>query len=94
MTDADMIAIYQTALRLLAELGMGEVPDRLRQDLVDAGAVDLGHDRVGLPNALVEDCIARAVKTFTLHGRDPDRSIEVGGDKGLCCTNRLKGFTV
>lgn len=81
MTNADMAAIYQTALRLLAELGMGEVPDRLWQDLLAAGAEDLGHSRIGLPNALVENCIATAAKTFTLHGRDPKRSIEVGGDR-------------
>lgn len=81
MTDADMTAIMQTALRLLAELGMGDVPERLWQDLMAAGAVDLGNGRIGLPNALVEDCIASAAKTFTLHGRDPDRSIEVGGDR-------------
>ena len=31
-------AIYQTALRLLAELGMGEVSERLRSDLAAVGA--------------------------------------------------------
>jgi trimethylamine--corrinoid protein Co-methyltransferase len=60
---------------------MGEVPDRLRADLLAVGAQDGPNDRVLLPRALVEDAIARAAKTFTLHGRDPDRSIEVGGDK-------------
>jgi trimethylamine--corrinoid protein Co-methyltransferase len=29
----------------------------------------------------VEDAIARAAKRFVLHGRDPARSIEVGGDR-------------
>jgi trimethylamine--corrinoid protein Co-methyltransferase len=81
MNDADMRAIYATALDLLARLGMGEVPERLWQDLIAAGARDLGEGRIGLPNALVEDCIARSAKTFTLFGRDPDRSIEVGGEK-------------
>lgn len=80
LSETDLRAIYDTALRLLAELGMGEVPDRLRDDLVGAGAVMRG-DRVLFPHALVEDCIAKAAKTFVLHGRDPDRSIEVGGDK-------------
>ncbi|MEN8934781.1 MAG: trimethylamine methyltransferase family protein, partial [Planktotalea arctica] len=81
LSEADLQSIYATALRLLAELGMGEVPKRLWDDLIAAGAVDLGSGRIGLPNALVEDVIARAAKVFTLHGRDPDRSIEVGGDK-------------
>lgn len=73
-------AIYDTALRLLAELGMGEVPARLRNDLLKAGAVDHGDGRIRFPSALVEDAIAAAAKRFPLHGRDPSRSIEVGGD--------------
>ncbi|MBD3666063.1 trimethylamine methyltransferase family protein [Sulfitobacter aestuariivivens] len=73
-------AIYQTSLRLLAELGLGEVPARLFEDLVRAGAAMGGDGRVRLPAALVEDAIAQAAKRFTLHGRDSDRSIEVGGD--------------
>lgn len=81
LSEADLQAIYATALRLLAELGMGAVPQRLWDDLIGAGAVDLGNGRIGMPQALVEDCIAKAPKQFTLHGRDPDRSIEVGGDR-------------
>ena len=81
MTDDACAAIYATALRLLAELGMGEVPQRLWDDLIKAGAVDLGAGRIGLPQELVEGCIAASAKQFTLHGRDPARSIEVGGDR-------------
>ena len=80
MSDADCQAIYDTALRLLAELGMGEVPKRLWDDLMAAGAADLGGGRIGLPRAMVEDMIDAAAKTFPLHGRDPNRTIEVGGD--------------
>lgn len=81
LSEADLKDIYQTALRLLSDLGMGEVPDRLRDDLVAAGAIATDNGRVSFPNALVEDAIAMSAKTFVLHGRDPDRSIEVGGDK-------------
>lgn len=81
LSDTDIQNIYATALKLLAELGMGEVPDRLAKDLLAAGATALPHDRIGLPNALVEDCISKAAKQFVLHGRDDERSIEVGGDR-------------
>lgn len=81
LSDEDIRSIYATALRLLAELGMGDVPRRLWDDLIGAGGVDLGQARIGFPKAMVEDIIARAAKRFTLHGRDPDRSIEVGGDR-------------
>jgi trimethylamine--corrinoid protein Co-methyltransferase len=81
LSETDLQQIYATALRLLDQLGMGEVPDRLLQDLRAAGAQDLGHGRIGFPATLVEDAIAGAARIFILHGRDPDRSIEVGGDK-------------
>lgn len=81
LTEAEIAAIFETALRLLADLGMGEVPDRLMADLVAAGAVDNGAGRVLLPQALVKAAISSAAKEFTLHGRDPDRSIHVGGNR-------------
>ena len=80
LAEAELQAIFDTALRLLAELGMGEVPKRLWDDLIAAGAVDLGRNRIGLPHALVTGAIDSAAKTFTLHGRDPARDITVGGD--------------
>ena len=79
LSDADCQAIYATALRLLEELGMGEVPDNLAQVLLAAGARDMGNGRFSLPKALVESTVAMAPKRFTFHGRDPARSIEVGG---------------
>jgi trimethylamine--corrinoid protein Co-methyltransferase len=80
LSDGDLQAIHDTALKLLEHLGMGEVPYRLRADLIAAGAKPKG-DRLTLPQALVERCIASAAKQFTLHGRDPARSITVGGDR-------------
>ena len=78
LDEGDMRRIYDTALKLLAELGMGEVPERLRRALVAAGAVDGA--RVLFPRGLVEAAIDGANKRFILHGRDEARSIEVGGD--------------
>ncbi|WP_166418900.1 trimethylamine methyltransferase family protein [Cochlodiniinecator piscidefendens] len=81
LTEDEIGRIYDTALRLLENLGMGEVPDRLRRDLIEAGAVDNGSDRVLFPPSLVERAIDQAAKTFVLHGRDEARSIEVGGNR-------------
>ena len=49
LSEDDLKQIYGTSLRLLAELGMGEVPARLWGDLVAAGAIDLGNGRLGFP---------------------------------------------
>jgi len=80
LSEDDLKQIYQTALDLLEHLGLGEVPERLRNDLVAAGARDTGTGRVVFPPSLVEDAIAQAAKTFVLHGRDESRSIQVGGN--------------
>ena len=81
LSQPDLESIFDTALRLLSELGMGEIPNRLRQDLLTAGAQDGEAGRVVFPRSLTEDAIAKAAKTFVLHGRDETRSIEVGGSK-------------
>lgn len=81
LSETDCHNIYDTALRLLENLGMGEVPTRLWDDLSAAGCVDLGNARLGMPRALVEDIIDKAARIFPLHGRDPNRTIEVGGDR-------------
>ena len=78
LDEGQLARIADTAFRLLAELGMGEVPERLSRDLIAAGAVPRGA-RLLLPRPMVERAIALAAKRFTLHGRDPARSIEVGG---------------
>ncbi len=80
LSEAELGAIYNTALRLLVELGVGEVPARLGEVLEAAGAVWRG-DRILMPRGLVEEAIDKAAKRFWLHGRDRNRSIEVGGDR-------------
>ncbi len=79
LTDPEIAAIYETALDLLARLGMGEVPERLAARLLAAGAVQGEGGRLMFPRSLCENVIAAACKRFVFHGRDPDRSIEVGG---------------
>ncbi len=75
----DLKRIYDTALRLLAELGIGETPARLRADLLAAGATQSAAGRMLFSRALVETAIDKAARRFVLHGRDDSRSIEVGG---------------
>ncbi|WP_171115194.1 trimethylamine methyltransferase family protein [Ruegeria sp. HKCCA5463] len=81
MSLSEIEKIYDTALRLLEELGMGDVPDRLAFDLRAAGAQDREQNRLVFPRSMVEQAIASAAKSFTFHGRDEKRSIEVGGDR-------------
>ncbi|WP_170763635.1 trimethylamine methyltransferase family protein [Ruegeria lacuscaerulensis] len=81
LTQPEIEQIYDTALRLLETLGMGNVPDRLAADLRAAGAQPGEPDRLVFPREMVERVVTSAAKTFTFHGRDKTRSIEVGGDR-------------
>lgn len=80
LSEADMQAIYKTAVRLLGDLGIGETPKRLADLFVAAGAIEKD-GRVYFPQSLIEEAVDKAAKTFPLHGRDPNRTIEVGGQK-------------
>lgn len=79
LSESEMRLILDAALRLLDELGMGECPDSLARRFVESGAVRTDSGRICYPRSMVEDFIASAAKSIILHGRDPDRSIEVGG---------------
>ncbi|SHL74092.1 trimethylamine---corrinoid protein Co-methyltransferase [Roseovarius marisflavi] len=81
LTEAELNSIYDTALMLLENLGLGQVPSRLRADLSAIGARSNGAGRILLPQPLVQEAIDQAAKTFVLHGRDEARSIEVGGNR-------------
>ncbi|MEO1139414.1 MAG: trimethylamine methyltransferase family protein [Pseudomonadota bacterium] len=79
LTEGDLQQIFAMALRLLEELGIGEVPDRLARLFLDNGAKKIAGDRMSFPSALVHHAIKSAAKKFTFHGRDPARSFKVGG---------------
>ena len=80
LSKAEIQRIHSTALDLLANLGMGEVPARLHKDLLAIGARDNGAGRVLFPHKLVEQAVEQAARTIILHGRDDSRSITVGGN--------------
>ncbi|HEY8989942.1 MAG TPA: trimethylamine methyltransferase family protein [Candidatus Limnocylindrales bacterium] len=72
--------INRTSLRILAEVGVEVLGDRAIELLAAAGAnVDRANRRVRLDPALVEERIATAPAQFTLHARNPERSVVLGG---------------
>jgi len=81
LSDQDVEAIYQTALRILGELGMGESPDILTEQAVSKGAFVNGEGRLCFPAAMVEDVIANACKRFTYYGRESKHDFDVGDNR-------------
>ena len=81
LRQTDIEAIYATALRILSEIGIGEVPPIVMQTALEQGCTTNADGRLTYSPAFVEDIIDRASKTFVFHGRDPRHDIEVGGDR-------------
>jgi len=72
--------IHQASLRILAEIGINFLLPEAREILRAAGAeVDPGSPRVRFDPGLIEERIRTAPSSFTLHARNPERSLPIGG---------------
>ncbi len=79
LSDTQVKQIYDTSIRMLAELGMGDAPPKLTEQALKSGATINPLGRLCFSKSMIEDIIDGACKSFVLHGRDPDSSFEVGG---------------
>ena len=80
LSDGDMQTVYDTALDLLEDVGMGSpIPEFVEVVTAAGGRVD-EDGRLRYPRRVVEGAIQTAAKEFVWHGFDDDRSIEVGGE--------------
>ncbi len=80
VTKDELESIHQAALTVLEEIGIDILHEEARAILRGAGAgVDPASQRVRFDPALVESTIGLAPRTFTLHARNPARSLAIGG---------------
>ena len=77
----DKSGIHAAALDVLETVGFGEAPDFTRERLTAAGCRVNDADRLCFPRSLVEDTIARANRSLTLHGQKPEHDIDASGSK-------------
>jgi trimethylamine--corrinoid protein Co-methyltransferase len=79
--SADQVeAIHAASLRILAEIGVECLGDRVLVAWARAGArVDRATGRVRLDPAQVEELVGLAPATFRLHARNPERDVDFGG---------------
>jgi trimethylamine--corrinoid protein Co-methyltransferase len=71
--------VHDTALTLLEEIGVRFSYEPALQRFRQAG-LTIEDDLVHLDRAFVAERLAEAPSTFTVHARNPERSIEVGGE--------------
>jgi trimethylamine--corrinoid protein Co-methyltransferase len=81
VSEDQLEAIHEASLTVLEEIGMDFLHDEARRILKDAGAdVEPASQRVRLPRELVAAQIGLAPRSFTLHARNPARSLAIGGN--------------
>ncbi len=85
--SADAVeAIHRASLRILEEVGVECLGDRVLDRWAAAGArVDRGSRRVRVDGARIEELVALAPSSFTLHARNPARDVTLGADHLVFC---------
>ena len=79
--------VFESALGLLADLGMGQAtPEIIEAVTANGGRMD-DDGRLRIPPDLVRRMVDTACKEFTLYGFDPDRGVEIGGNRVHFCTS-------
>lgn len=81
LTDSNMTDIYETALDLLENLGMGSPIPRFCEVVTEAGGTVGDDGRLRYPRRLVEGAIGTAAKSFVWHGLDEERSIDLSDQR-------------
>lgn len=82
LTDSECQQVYETALRLIEEVGLADPAPEFTEAVTAAGGwMDEG-GRLHYPRGLVERVITQdAAREWVWHGIDEERSLEVGGEK-------------
>jgi trimethylamine---corrinoid protein Co-methyltransferase len=80
VSEDELEAIHQTSLQILEEMGMDFMHEGAREILRQAGAeVRAGSERVRIPRELILQAIKTCPSEFTLHARNPERNVAIGG---------------
>ena len=79
LSEGQLKQVLDSAHRVLETIGMGvigEMPPAAQQ-MLENGARLSEHGRILIPRSMVEDALAKTPSSWTLHGLDPERSIEI-----------------
>ncbi|TWF54799.1 trimethylamine methyltransferase family protein [Neorhizobium alkalisoli] len=81
LTPETLDDIHAASMTVLEEIGIDVILPEARDRMKAAGAhVTPGSERVRFDRGLIEEMIAFAPKSFTMHARNPARNVEIGGN--------------
>jgi len=87
LSDDDIRRIYDTALDVLENIGIGDpIPEILHYALPGGCTLD-DDNRLRFPRALVEDLIDKSASGYTLYAPNPENDLEVRAAEVLFCTS-------
>src|SRR5438093_6562959 len=85
LADAQVEFIHRYSLRILDEIGLIFRDARAVDILLRAGARrDPANGRIHIPEALVLSSLEKAPRQFEFHGRNPAKTVTVGGSNVVC----------
>ena len=87
LSTSDIERIYETALDVLANIGIGEpIPEILGYALPRGCTLD-PEGRLLFPRGLVEEMLGVAARGYVRYGVDPANDIEISGERVYFCTS-------
>jgi len=79
LNEDQIESIHSTALAILEEVGMAILAPTAREKFADAGFdVDKDSELVRFDAAAIQELVAQAPASFTLHARNPVKNIKIG----------------
>ncbi len=87
LRDTDIQRIYDTALDILENIGIGEVIPEILHYALPGGCTLDENERLRFPRALVEDLIDKAPRGYILYAPNPANDREVKGSDVHFCTS-------
>ncbi|MCF7890863.1 trimethylamine methyltransferase family protein [Candidatus Bipolaricaulota bacterium] len=82
LSEEDVNLIHKTSMEIFEETGVEVHNEEAREVFEDHGARVKG-EKVFLSGDLVEEYLNKVPSSFTLHARNPDNSMEIGGSSGV-----------
>lgn len=80
MDEEALCLIEESADTVLEEIGLDFRDDPEVLEMWRAAGADVRGERVRFPKGLCRDLLGTAPKQFTQHARNPERSVEIGGN--------------
>ena len=81
LSDADVARIHEASLHILENIGIAGPTRAWADRVVAAGGTLTESGRLCFPRSLVEDCIAKAARNFTMFGREERHDVQMSGNK-------------